>query len=101
MVERGGRVVTTLLVERYCPASIRLSLPELIVDRYATDGAGVTHLGSILVPTDETLFSLFEAVSLEALRDAHERAQAEFERIVECTSTFSTQPTETKREGDE
>jgi hypothetical protein len=41
------------------------------------------YLGSILVPTDEIAFFLFEATSLEAATDANQRAEIPFERILE------------------
>jgi hypothetical protein len=88
-------VVTTLLVERYWPATtVEPAIPgPPIVDSRSTPRTAFRYLGSILVPTDETLFTLFEAVSSEVIREAHERAQASFERIVECTSTFSAAST--------
>jgi hypothetical protein len=57
----------------------------------AMAGTGVTirHLTCIHMPSDELCFSLFDAPSEEALRNAHERAGIGFERIVEAVQVPS------------
>jgi hypothetical protein len=45
-------------------------------------GDSARYLGSILVPTDEIAFFLFEATSLEAATELNRRAEIPFERIL-------------------
>ena len=71
-------------------------MPEYLVETYdagahktflADDpGAGVRHVRSIFVPTDESTLHLFAASSSEELRTALERAAFRFERIVEAVT---------------
>ena len=48
------------------------------------EGKPVRFLRSIFVPEDETCFYLFEAASLEAVREAAQRAALSFDRIAEA-----------------
>jgi hypothetical protein len=50
------------------------------------------YLGSILVPTDEIAFFLFEATSLEAASEVNRRAEIPFERILEVVRRESPWP---------
>jgi uncharacterized protein DUF4242 len=78
------------IVERYLPAVPPGELAAAVErDRRAAAGmtaAGipVRHLSTIYVPSDESCFSLFDAPSADALREAQERAGIGFERIVEA-----------------
>jgi hypothetical protein len=78
------------VVERYLPALRHGELAAAVDrDRQAAEGmtaAGVPtrHLSTIYVPSDESCFSLFDAPSADALRQAQERAGIGFERIVEA-----------------
>ena len=78
------------IVERYLPAVRHRELAAAVDrDQRAAEGmtaAGVPvrHLSTILVPSDESCFSLFDAPSADALRQAQERAGIDFERIVEA-----------------
>jgi hypothetical protein len=49
--------------------------------------AGVELTGTILMPDDEVVFFLFDGGSAEAVREACERAQLPYERVVESVST--------------
>jgi Protein of unknown function (DUF4242) len=46
------------------------------------EGLAVWYLRSIVIPDDETCFHVFEAPSLEAVREVARRATVRFERIV-------------------
>jgi hypothetical protein len=78
------------IVERYLPAVRHGELAATVDhDQRAAEGmtaAGipVRHLSTIYVPSDESCFSLFDAPSADALREAQERAGIGFERIVEA-----------------
>jgi Nickel responsive protein SCO4226-like len=78
------------IVERYLPAVRHGELAAAVDhDQRAAEGmtaAGipVRHLSTIYVPSDESCFSLFDAPSADALREAQERAGIGFERIVEA-----------------
>jgi len=78
------------IVERYLPA-VRPGEVAAAVERDRRAAAGMTaagipvrHLFTIYVPSDESCFSLFDAPSAGALREAQERAGIGFERIVEA-----------------
>ena|SRR5215468_4553299 len=78
------------IVERYLPA-VRPGELAAAVERDRRAAAGMTaagtpirHLSTIYVPSDESCFSLFDAPSADALREAQERAGIGFERIVEA-----------------
>jgi len=47
-------------------------------------GRRLRHIGTIVVPVDETCFYIFEAETLEGLRAATERAGISSDRIVEA-----------------
>jgi hypothetical protein len=78
------------IVERYLPVERHGELAAAVDrDRQAAEGmtaAGipVRHLSTIYVPSDESCFSLFDAPSADALRQAQEYAGIGFERIVEA-----------------
>ena len=74
-------------------------MPTYIVESYATDGAvadqrdraaraaaagsGITYIRTTIVPGDESVLHLFEAVSSDALREAVRVAALDCDRIVE------------------
>jgi uncharacterized protein DUF4242 len=78
------------IVERYLPAVRHGELAAAVArDQRAAEGmtaAGISvrHLSTIYVPSDESCFSLFDAPSADALRQAQERAGIGFERIVQA-----------------
>jgi hypothetical protein len=82
--------VPTYLVERYVPRAAGAQLAEIV--RTAKSAAGRTgdspgairYLAVTLVPGDELCYCLFEAPTIEVVRQAHELAQIPCERIVEA-----------------
>jgi Nickel responsive protein SCO4226-like len=78
------------VVERYLPAVSPRELAAAVDrDRQAAEGmtaAGIPirHLSTIHIPSDESCLCLFDAPSLDALREAQEHAGIDFERIVEA-----------------
>jgi hypothetical protein len=78
---------TTYLVERYWPGidepQLRAALPDL--DRAARvmreEGRPVEHVGSILMPADQVVFTLIDAPDESAVREVNERAALRIDRI--------------------
>jgi len=86
------------IVERYLPV-VRHGELAGAVDRdqraaeaMTAAGVPVRHLSTIYVPSDESCFSLFDAPSADALRQAQERAGIGFERIVEALQLPPMEP---------
>lgn len=77
----------TFLVERYWPGVDEAIARTLVsnLERAARDmtseGTPVEHVGSILMPADEVVFSLIEAVDERAARLVNERADVPLDRI--------------------
>ena len=77
----------TYLVERYWPGidepGLRAALPNL--ERAARDmrdeGQSVEHVGSILMPADQVVFTLIDASSEAVAREVNERADLRIDRI--------------------
>jgi hypothetical protein len=78
------------LAERFWPAG---GLAELeaasrrlraAADRGNDTGEQVRYLGSVLVPSDEVVFCLFEAADVAGVRAVNERADVALDRIVGC-----------------
>ena len=53
-------------------------------DRMTAEGRRVRYLSSTFLPGDETIFRFFDGSSVEDIREASERAEISFERIVEA-----------------
>jgi hypothetical protein len=78
---------STFLVERYWPgideSRLRAVLPDL--ERAARDmraeGQSVEHVGSILMPADQVVFTLIAAPSESVVREVNERADLRIDRI--------------------
>lgn len=78
---------STFLVERYWPGidetQLRAVLPNL--ERAARDmraeGTSVEHVGSILMPADQVVFTLIAAPSESVVREVNERAELRIDRI--------------------
>lgn len=78
---------STFLVERYWPGidelRLRAVLPNL--ERAARDmraeGQSVEHVGSILMPADQVVFTLIAAPSELVVREVNERADLRIDRI--------------------
>jgi len=77
----------TYLVERYWPGidepRLRAVLPSL--ERAARDmreeGQSVEHIGSILMPIDQVVFTLIDASNEAVVREVNERADLRIDRI--------------------
>ena len=77
----------TFLIERYWPgvdeaiARTVVSSLEQAARAMTSEGTPVEHVGSILMPADEVVFSLIEAVDEGAARRVNERAALPLDRI--------------------
>jgi hypothetical protein len=77
----------TFLVERYWPgideplARTVLSNLERAARAMTAEGIPVEHVGSILMPADQVVFSLIEAADEAAVRSVNERADIPLDRI--------------------
>ena len=82
-----ARPIRTFLVERYWPgideSRLRAVLPDLeqAARSMTAEGTPVAHVGSILMPVDQVVFSLIEAVDEGAVRSVNERAAIPIDRI--------------------
>ncbi len=82
--------MTTFLVERYWPgidiATLRALLPRLesVALAMTAEGTPVEHVGSILMPVDEVVFSLFAASDEALVRELNARAELPIDRIAEA-----------------
>ena len=79
----------TYLVERYVPRAVRAHLAEIVkmaktAARSGDSPGAIRCLAVTLVPGDELCYCLFEAPTIEAVRQAHELARIPCERIVEA-----------------
>jgi hypothetical protein len=78
------------LVELYLarPEGDRIAeVARTAADAVSRAGGPVRYVSSIFVPEDETFFLLYEANSLEDVRQAAARAGFEFERIALAHAT--------------
>ena len=83
------------MVERYLP---NITLDQLAAAatrakhttaQMTQDGTPIRYLRSIFVPGEEKCFCLFEGPSPEAVKEANQRANIPFERIVESVQIAS------------
>ena len=87
---RDPNALPTFLVERYWPgidlATLVAALPRLeaAARGMAKEGARVKHVGSILMPVDEVVFSLFAAGDERLVRELNLRADLPVDRIAEA-----------------
>ena len=83
------------LVERYWPgvdesaARAGLSGLERAARGMTQEGVTVEHLGSILMPADQVVFSLISAADETAARQVNERANVPVDRIATAISPSS------------
>ncbi len=81
----------TYLVERHLPGFTTEQLPaaagaaKITTEEMAKEGVPVRYLRSTFVPVEEKCFCLFDGPSVEAVKEANERAGLPFERILEAT----------------
>jgi hypothetical protein len=82
-----GDPTEAFLVERYWPdvdlAQLQAALPRLdaAAGAMAAEGHPVVHIGSILMPADHVVFSLFAAADETLVRQLNERADLPIDRI--------------------
>ena len=83
--------MATYLVERHLPGFTTEQLPaaagaaKAATEQMAQEGVPVRYLRSTFVPDEEKCFCLFNGPSVEAVREANERAGLPFDRILEAT----------------
>jgi hypothetical protein len=58
----------------------------LAAEELTREGTGVRYVGSIYVPSEETCFFLYEAVSADAVREAARRGALAFDHIAEAVT---------------
>jgi hypothetical protein len=80
-----------LYVSRAASGAVAIDLERarLAAEQLTSEGTPVRCVRSILVPDDETCLCLYDAVSVEAVREMSVRAGLELERIsaaVACTN---------------
>ena len=59
-------------------------------EQLTAEGTPVTSLCSIFVPEDETCYVLYRASSADAVREAAQRAELQFERVAEAITQFGS-----------
>jgi Protein of unknown function (DUF4242) len=76
---RTGR----FLAERYLSSATPETLASHVRDdRAAAHAMSIRHIQTIYVPADETCFTLFEAPSPELVREASERFELGYRRVM-------------------
>jgi hypothetical protein len=92
----GPDALETFLVERYWPG-IDLAGLRAVIGRLDTTAAAMTdegvrvqHLGSILMPIDEVVFSLITAADESVVRDVNARAGLPVDRITAAITLRAT-----------
>ena len=101
--ERAATPAGIFLVERYWPGidepRLRAILPNL--EQAARDmraeGQPVEHVGSILMPTDQVVFTLIAAPSESVAREVNERADLRIDRIAVAIQVPPDPPEAVKR----
>jgi hypothetical protein len=89
---RDPDALPTFLVERYWPGinlgTLVAAIPRLEAAARAMteEGARVEHVGSILMPVDEVVFSLFAAGDEGLVRELNTRADLPVDRIAEAVT---------------
>jgi hypothetical protein len=89
-------VLETFLVERYWPdidlesLSVVLRRLDAAAAAMTAEGRPVQHLGSILMPIDEVVFSLITAGDESLVREVNARADLPVDRIAAAISVAAT-----------
>ncbi len=95
-------VTRTFLAERYRAGTSRMAArreteaARIAAAQLSLEGRHVTLMGSLLVPSDDTIFSLFGAESSEDVAAVGDRADQPYDRISEgvpLTSGVTGAPT--------
>jgi hypothetical protein len=87
--------LATFLVERYWPGidldTLRALLPRLeaVARTMTEEGTRVEHVGSILMPVDEVVFSLIAAGDEALVRELNARAELPVDRIAEAIALLA------------
>jgi hypothetical protein len=87
---KGRTTVAVYLVERYWPGVTSellleaLSRGRQMTEQMGVEGIRVHHLTSILIPSEEVVFSLYEGPSTATVRQLNERAAIPVSRIVDA-----------------
>jgi Nickel responsive protein SCO4226-like len=82
--------VPTYLVERYWPGvTSELLLQALtrgrqVMEVMSSEGMGLRHVTSILIPSEEVVFSVYDGPSAAAVRQLNQRARIPASRIVDA-----------------
>lgn len=77
----------TFLVERYWPGVDEATARQVVSSlegaalAMTAEGIPVEHVGSILMPADQVVFSLIAATDEAAVRQVNERAEVRVDRI--------------------
>lgn len=91
------------MVERYWPGvtvdKFQRSLDDTWPNNGVSETATVRYLGSLLFPTDEVVFYMFDGPSLGAVEQASRAAQLPFERVLECLWDEPSRQLQTKANG--
>lgn len=83
-------IVSTYLVERYWPGVTSERLLEALhnarrtMDQMSGEGIRVRHYTSILIPSEEVVFSVYEGPSQTAVRQLNQRVGIPVSRIVDA-----------------
>lgn len=91
-MQKGSDGGTTFLVERYWPGvdeeTLRAALPRLeqAAGTLTRGGRPVDHIGSLLMPADEVVFSVIRADSEAIVRELNRRADLPVDRISPITA---------------
>ena len=76
------------MVERYLPGVTAEDLSEALartrhaIGLLAEEGTTVRHLRCILVPTEESVFCLFEGPTAHSVEEANRRAEFPFDQVL-------------------
>jgi hypothetical protein len=87
------------LIEQYVPGANAGAVERaakrarVAAEELTREGSPVRYLRSIFVPEDETCFYLYEAASVEAVREAAQRASLPFERVAAAVSDSTAEET--------
>ena len=83
----GGGGLNTYLVERYWPGVTEAALAQALERAIAGSGdKRLYHVHSVLIPSEEVVFSVFQAASAADVESANRLADAPFERVVEAVA---------------